>query len=79
MVEIVRNLLWAGDIASSVFILALVLTIGVLLSKIRLGGFSLGVSWVLFTGIFLGHLGLRLDPQVLSFVQIGRASCRERV
>ena len=69
MVEIIRNLLWTGDIASSIFILALVLTIGVLLSKIRIGGFSLGVSWVLFTGIFLGHVGLKLDPQVLSFVR----------
>ena len=69
MIEIIRNLLWTGDIASSIFILALVLTIGVLLSKIRIGGFSLGVSWVLFTGIFLGHVGLKLDPQVLSFVR----------
>ena len=40
MIEIIRNLLWTGDIASSIFILALVLTIGVLLSKIRIGGFS---------------------------------------
>lgn len=69
MIDIIRDLLWTGDIASSVFILALVLTIGVLLSKIRIGGFSLGVSWVLFTGIFMGHFGLQLDPQVISFVR----------
>lgn len=69
MIDIIRDLLWRGDIASSIFILALVLTIGVLLGKIRIGGFSLGVSWVLFTGILMGHLGLQLDPQVISFVR----------
>lgn len=69
MIEIIRDLLWSGDIASSIFILVLVLTIGILLSKIRIGGFSLGVSWVLFTGIFMGHLGLEIDPAVMSFVR----------
>lgn len=69
MIDIIRDLLWRGDIASSIFILALVLAIGVLLAKIRIKGFSLGVSWVLFTGIFMGHIGLQVDPQVLSFVR----------
>lgn len=69
MVEVLRELLMGGTIASSIFVLALVITIGIALSKIRVKGFSLGVTWVLFVGILMGHLGLSLDPQVMSFVK----------
>lgn len=63
------ELLSGTSIAQSLFVLALVITLGILLSKIKIAGFSLGVTWVLFAGIFMGHLGLKIDPVALSFVK----------
>ena len=67
--DVLKQLLLGGDIASSMFVLALVVTVGTALSKVKVRGFSLGVTWVLFVGILMGHLGLSMDPQVLSFVK----------
>ena len=67
--EMIVDLLTGTSIGQSIFVLALVVTVGLSLSKIKVGGFSLGVTWVLFSGILAGHLGLAIDPTVLSFVK----------
>ena len=36
---------------------AIVISVGVYLGKIKVGGISLGVTFVLFAGIVAGHLG----------------------
>ena len=63
--DMIVQLLTGTSIGQSIFVLALVVSVGLLLSKIKLGGFSLGVTWVLFSGILAGHLGLSIDPTVL--------------
>ena len=50
-------------------ILALVIASGLYLSRFKLKGISLGTTWILFMGILLGHLGLRVNPTMLSFVK----------
>lgn len=67
--DIIVELLTGHGIGQSTFVLALVVTAGILLSKIKPGGLSLGVTWVLFSGILAGHIGLSIDPMVLSFVK----------
>ncbi len=44
------------SVAHIVFLYSLVITIGVLLGKIKIFGVSLGVTFVLFAGILAGHL-----------------------
>lgn len=56
-------------IAHTVIVLAFVISVGVLLGKIKVGGISLGVTWVLFAGIFAGHIGFTSDVDLLSFLQ----------
>ncbi|MDR0712460.1 MAG: putative transporter [Prevotellaceae bacterium] len=56
-------------IAHSVLILALVISIGILCGKIKIAGISLGVTWILFVGITFSHFGMRLNGQLLHFVQ----------
>lgn len=63
------DLIKGQGIGHSIFVLSLVITVGILLNKIKIGGFSLGVTWVLFSGILAGHLGMQIDPMVLSFVK----------
>ncbi len=63
------ELLTGSSIAHSVFVFAIVITFGVLLGKFKIGGISLGMTWILFVGILLSHFGLRIDPHVLHFVK----------
>lgn len=57
------------EVAYSVLVLSLVAILGLALGNVRLRGVSLGVSGVLFAGIFCGHIGLRLDDSLLGFVR----------
>lgn len=61
--------LWSGGVAHSVLILALVISIGIVLGKIRVYGVSLGVTWILFVGIFFGHFHLNIDENLLHFLK----------
>lgn len=53
----------------AIIVLALVCAIGLGLGKIHFFGISLGVSFVFFAGIFVGHFGLTIDPEVLNFAE----------
>lgn len=63
------NLLTNRDTASAIFILAIVIASGLFLGKFKIKGISLGSTWILFMGILLGHLGLRINPVMLSFIK----------
>jgi putative transport protein len=56
-------------VAHAVIILSIVITLGVLLGKVKVGGISLGVTWVLFIGIIVSHFGMRIEPVTLGFVK----------
>lgn len=64
------NLFTATDSVPHIAILyAVVIAVGVYLGKIKLGGVSLGVTFVLFAGIAAGHIGFTAPMSVLSFLQ----------
>ena len=64
------NLFTATDsVAHIVLLYAIVIAVGVYLGKIKIGGISLGVTFVLFAGIAAGHIGFTATPSVLSFLQ----------
>ena len=48
---------------------AVVIAVGILLGKIKIGGISLGVTFVLFAGIVAGHIGFTAPVNILSFIQ----------
>ena len=48
---------------------AIVIAIGVYLGKIKIGGISLGVTFVLFAGIVAGHCGFTAPLPTLTFMQ----------
>lgn len=43
------------SIAHTIFVLAAVIASGIALSRIKIKGISLGMTWILFTGIAFGH------------------------
>ncbi|MBQ2036305.1 MAG: putative transporter, partial [Alistipes sp.] len=62
--------LFLGEgIAHTVLVLSLVIAGGVLLSKVKIGGISLGVTWILFVGIAAGHFGMTVDHNTLHFIK----------
>ena len=63
------ELLFGSSTAHIIFILAATIALGTLLGKIKIGGISLGVTWILFVGIAFGHFGMGIDPKVLGFVK----------
>lgn len=64
------NLFTTQDsVAHIVLLYAVVISIGVLLGKIKIGGISLGVTFVLFAGILAGHIGFTAPTSILNFVQ----------
>lgn len=60
---------WGGGVAHTLLIIALVVTIGLSLGKLRIGGISTGLLWVLFAGLLFGWLGMSPVEPLLHFVK----------
>ena len=64
------NLFTTTDSVAHIALLyAIVISVGVLLGKVKVGGISLGVTFVLFAGIVAGHVGFTAPKPILTFVQ----------
>lgn len=57
------------SLAATILLYAFVIASGVFLGKIKVGGVALGVTFVLFVGLLMGHLGYEVDGEVLHFVR----------
>ena len=63
------NLFLGTGVAHSVILIALAIALGLFLSRIKIGGISLGVTWILFVGIIASHFGLVLDTETSHFAK----------
>lgn len=57
------------SVAHIALLYAIVIAIGVYLGKLKIGGISLGVTFVLFAGILAGHVSFTGPKEILTFVQ----------
>ena len=57
------------SVGQQVVAIALTAAVGLMVGKIKVKGISLGGAGALFVGILLGHLGLRVEANVLHFIQ----------
>lgn len=65
-----ESLLWdPASVAHIVCLYAFVISVGVLLGKIKIFGVSLGVTFVLFAGILMGHFGFTGETHILHFIR----------
>lgn len=64
-----NNLLWGDSAAQAIFLFSIVIAVGVFLGKHKIAGISLGITFVLFAGILMGHLGFRINPVVSEFIK----------
>lgn len=57
------------DITQSLIVLFLAISVGFFVGRIKIGSVSLGVSAVMFVGLFLGHLGFSMNAELIQFVR----------
>lgn len=67
--EFLDQFIFGEGIAHSIFVLAMVIAIGTILAKVKIGGISLGATWILFAGIVASHFGMSLHTETLNFVR----------
>lgn len=69
--EWLTNLICPGSesLASTLVLYSFVIAAGVYLGKIKVAGISLGVTFVLFVGILMGHFGYIVNAEVLKFIR----------
>ena len=67
--EWLKTLLSNEGIAHIILLYSLAISTGVLLGKIRFAGISLGPTFVLFTGLIIGHLGFTVNREVADFIR----------
>jgi putative transport protein len=63
------NLLHPGSSAWTTLILAGVIALGLWIGSLRIFVFQIGVAGVLFAGLFFGHYGLTVNPEILEFLR----------
>jgi putative transport protein len=64
-----NNLLWSESAAQTIFLYSIVIATGVFLGKRKIRGVSLGITFVLFAGIIMGHFGFRVNTVVAEFIR----------
>ncbi len=64
-----HSLFLGEGIAHTVLVLSMVIAVGIMLSKIKIAGISIGVTWILFVGILAGHFGMSVDHNTLHFIK----------
>lgn len=59
----------ASAAIEAIVVIALVSAVGLSLGRIKIGGISLGITFVFFAGILAGHLGIAIEEETLAFAQ----------
>ncbi len=63
------DLFTTPSVGQQVLALSLTAAIGIMIGKVKVKGVSLGGAGALFVGILVGHIGMRIEPSVLHFMQ----------
>jgi len=64
-----KDLLFNESVAHTILIYCVVIAVGVFLGKIKIFGVSLGIAFVLFAGIAIGHFGFTANHLVVDFIR----------
>jgi putative transport protein len=57
------------DITQSLIVILMAIAAGVFVGRIKVKNVSLGVSAVMFTGLVMGHVGYRINEDILDFIR----------
>jgi putative transport protein len=57
------------EMTQSLIVLFMAISVGFFAGRLKIGNVSLGVSAVMFVGLFLGHLGFSMNAELIQFVR----------
>ena len=63
------DLVTKQSFAQTVIIFGLVIALGIWFGKIKIFGISLGVTWVLFVGLFFSFMGVSVNHELQDFLK----------
>lgn len=63
------KLITEQSIPQTVMIYGIVIALGIWLGRIKIAGVSLGVTWILFLGLLVSYLGIKLNPETEHFLK----------
>lgn len=69
MKEFLESIKEVSPHAEPILVVSLTAILGLLIGSIRIRGIKLGVAGMLFSGLLLGHMGLTLEPHLMSFLK----------
>jgi putative transport protein len=64
-----NELLWNESVAHTILVYCFVIALGVALGKVKVFGISLGITFVLFAGIAVGHFGFTVSHGLIDFIK----------
>lgn len=64
-----RELFFEHSVIQAVVVISIITALGLVLGKVKVGGISLGVTFVFFVGILAGHFGITIDPRMLNYAE----------
>lgn len=68
--QFIHDLFFTTSVTQSLLVLTFVIAVGLILGeKLKIKGMSLGVTWILFFGIFMAAIGIHINPTVEHFAK----------
>jgi len=67
--EFLRNIFTGTDTATAILYICITAFTGLLIGRIKIRNIKLGIAGVLFSGLLIGHLGAKANPEVLHFIR----------
>lgn len=64
-----KELITTPDFTQAVIVISLICGVGLAMGKIKIFGVNLGATFVFFAGIIAGHLGIAINPDMLTVLQ----------
>jgi putative transport protein len=69
VIEFLKGIKEVSPHAEPILVISLTAILGLLIGSIKIRGIKLGVAGMLFSGLLLGHFGLTLEKELLSFLK----------
>ena len=69
VIEFLEGIKKVSPHAEPILVISLTAILGLLIGSIKIRGIKLGVAGMLFSGLLLGHFGLTLEKELLSFLK----------
>jgi putative transport protein len=67
--DLLRSLFTGTGTANALLYISLTAFVGVIIGKLKIKSIKLGIAGVLFSGLLIGHLGAKVNPEVLHFIR----------